>query len=108
MWFRVALALGMSVRQAQAEISGNEFAEWIAVMELDPFGEERDDIRSALICRTLANALRPKGARAHKLEEYMPDYDGSRRKAKRLTDQNWRAQRAGMKAMLQAMGNRGR
>jgi len=98
----------MSVRQAQAEISGNEFAWWLAYMELEPFGEERGDLRSAIIASTIANAHRKKGARPFKPEEFMPDFDGSRKAAKRLTAKNWRSQRAGMKAMLQAMGNRGK
>lgn len=98
----------MSVRQAQKEITGNEFSEWIAYMELEPFGEERGDLRSAIVAMTMANAWRKKGARLFKPEDFMPDFDGSRRKAKRLTDSNWRSQRAGMKAMLMGMGNRGR
>ncbi|MGH6867180.1 MAG: phage tail assembly protein T [Methyloceanibacter sp.] len=98
----------MSVRQAQAEISGNEFAEWIAFMELEPFGGERGDLRAAIVASTVANANRKKGARPFRPEDFMPDFDGSRRKAKRLTDHNWRAQRAGIKAMLRAMGNTGR
>jgi hypothetical protein len=98
----------MSVRRAQAEISGNEFAEWIAYIELEPFGEERGDLRSAIIASTIANAFRKKGARLFKPEDFMPDFDGSRRTAKRLNAKNWRTQRAGLKAMLQAMGNRGK
>ncbi|MGH2437501.1 MAG: phage tail assembly protein T [bacterium] len=98
----------MSVRQAQAEITGNEFAEWIAYMELEPFGEERGDLRSAIIACTVANANRRKGARPFRPEDFMPDFDGSRKQAKRLTGGKWRSQRAGMKAMLMAMGNKGR
>ena len=42
------------------------FREWIAYSELEPFGEERADYRSAQIVWMLANIHRGKGKRAFK------------------------------------------
>jgi hypothetical protein len=62
----------MSVRRAQAEISSAEFAEWIAYCGIDPFGEERDDLRAALVACTVANTFSKK---RYKPADFMPDFD---------------------------------
>lgn len=56
MWFRLALALGMSVKRAQAEIDSAEFAEWWAYYDIEPFGQERDNLHAAMIASVAANA----------------------------------------------------
>lgn len=65
----------MSVREAQARISSNEFSEWIAYSRIEPFGEERADLRSAINTTVLANANRSKGRRAFKVKDFMPRFD---------------------------------
>lgn len=67
----------MSVREAQARISSNEFAEWMAYSKIDPFGEERADLRSAIIATVFANAHRAKGRRVFRVTDFMPQFDRS-------------------------------
>lgn len=43
------------------EISIHEFREWRAYYDLEPFGEERQDLRIGSIVSTLVNIYRKKG-----------------------------------------------
>lgn len=52
-----------------------EFAEWIAYSRVEPWGEERADLRAALICKTLADINTPKGKRPMKLEDFLLKFD---------------------------------
>lgn len=47
----------MSVREAQAKIDAPEFRDWQAYDELSPIGPEREDLRAASICHTIAMFL---------------------------------------------------
>jgi len=48
----------MSVKRAQLEIDSKEFAEWLAMEEIDgPQGPERDDVRSGALASILANVM---------------------------------------------------
>lgn len=73
-WFRLALALGMSKRRAQAEITSEEFTEWIAYSLLEPFGERQADFRSGILAMVMANAHRGRGTAPFKATDFMPDY----------------------------------
>ncbi len=58
-----------------AEMSLRTWHEWVAYFQIEPFGEERADVRSATIASTVANASRTKrGQRAFKIGDFMPDY----------------------------------
>ena len=52
-----------------SEISMLQFAEWQAYAQLEPFDEERDDLRAASIVQTLLNLHRKKGRPAYKLKD---------------------------------------
>lgn len=41
MWMKLAGHLGMSERRTKEEVNSQEFARWMAMYELDPWGEER-------------------------------------------------------------------
>lgn len=62
----------MSLKRAQREIDADEFAEWMAYYDIDPFGEERADLRSAINTATMVNLWSTKGARSVKPIEFMP------------------------------------
>ena len=64
MWFRLALALSMTVAEAQARISSPEFAEWVAYYGLEPFGALAEDTRHGIRAAIQANAFRGKGKAA--------------------------------------------
>jgi len=61
----------MPVCEAQERIDSYEFSEWCAYFSLEPFGEERGDIRIAQLCALVANAVGVKG-RKSKPEDFMP------------------------------------
>ena len=65
----------MSVRRAQLEIHSDEFSEWIVYNRLEPFGEERADLRSAIVASVFANINRGKGQREFKVEDFMPKFN---------------------------------
>jgi len=51
--------------------------EWQAYYQLEPFGEERSDIRNAITCLTISNAfgLKKRGGGQFKLTDFMPVFD---------------------------------
>jgi hypothetical protein len=52
---RLALALGRTVRELERSLSHAEWIEWIAYYGLDPWGDQRDDMRMArLVTAVLA------------------------------------------------------
>jgi hypothetical protein len=50
--------MGRTVAELQAAMSSREFTEWQAYFALEPFGEERADIRAALVASVIANVNR--------------------------------------------------
>lgn len=44
---------------------------WQAYEQLEPFGEERADLRIAQLCALVANRTRAKGERAFKVQDFM-------------------------------------
>lgn len=70
--FRLALALGMPVRELLSRIGSDELTEWMAFYQLEPFGDFRADFRSGVMAATFANAHRSKDAKAFTPEDFMP------------------------------------
>ena len=56
-------------------ISERELAEWIAYYGLEPWGEERADLRAGIVASTVANTNRGGNNRAHKPSDFMPKFD---------------------------------
>lgn len=54
----LAAHLGMTVRQLLREMTPRELALWRFKWNEDPWGEYREDLRSAQICQTLMNIHR--------------------------------------------------
>lgn len=52
---RLALALGRTVAELEASLSTDEFAEWMAYWQLEPFGPEIDDQRAGTIAAATYN-----------------------------------------------------
>ncbi len=65
----------MSVAEAQRQIDSQEFTSWLAYDRVSPFGDERADLRSAIITATLANANRAKGSKPFTVEDFMPNFE---------------------------------
>lgn len=62
----------MPVGELQQRMSAREFAEWIAYYQLDPFGEERADLRVATLTALTANIYKKKGKPDFKPQDFMP------------------------------------
>ena len=73
--FRLALALGLPVREMLASMGSDELTEWMAYYQLEPFGDYRADYRSGVVASTFANAHRAKDAGPFKPEDFMPFLD---------------------------------
>jgi hypothetical protein len=54
---------------------------WVEYNQIEPFGEERADLRVAQLAAIMANAWRKKGSRRYKIDDFMFDF-GSRRRAR--------------------------
>lgn len=63
----------MSVKRIQKEIDAAEFVEWMAYNQIDPFGEDRADLRNAITSMSVARGA---GAGKNlKVSDFMPTFD---------------------------------
>ena len=60
------------MRELLSRLGSDEFTEWVAYYQLEPFGDYRGDYRSGVVASTLANVHRGKDARAFTPEDFMP------------------------------------
>ena len=58
-----------------AEMTSAQFAEWMAYGQLEPWGEERADLRAGIIASTQANSMRGKKGKPFKPQDFMPRYE---------------------------------
>ena len=86
----------MTVGELLSRISSRELTEWQAYYSLDPFGEDRADLRAGIIAATTANMLRAKGAKGYKPQDFMPRFEKPR--------QDWRDQLEIVKTLNTALG----
>jgi hypothetical protein len=75
--FRLALALHHPNPDAMlALMPYRTYQDWMTYSELEPFGEERADLRTGIITATIANCLaRRKGRPAFRATDFMPKFD---------------------------------
>lgn len=73
------------------ELSSWQISEWIAYYGLEPFGEERSDLRAGIVAATVANVNRDAKRRrdAFRPEEFMPKF-GEGRKTEDEGREDWR------------------
>jgi hypothetical protein len=80
-------------------ISSKQLAEWMAYYRIEPWGEERGDLRSAMVASIIANVNRKKGAKPFRPIDFMPYFAEERDQMDRkaLNDE--------LVATFKAMGN---
>lgn len=61
-------------KMLREEMTSADFAMWEAYYAVEPWGEERADLRAGIIASTQANCHRTKGA-AFKPSDFMPQFD---------------------------------
>ncbi|MCH8189083.1 MAG: DUF4035 domain-containing protein [Proteobacteria bacterium] len=66
------------------ELSDTELHEWMAFYRLEPFGDERADLRAGIVASTIANVNRGKRGRAKKPTDFMPYRTAAEQRRKAL------------------------
>jgi hypothetical protein len=80
MLFRVAALMRMPVERLLAEMPADEFIEWCAFYDLEPWGFQADAWRSGVVAATVANYSGRTRTRADaKPRDFMPKRKGERR-----------------------------
>lgn len=90
------------------EMTWQQFMEWHQYDLIDPFGDERADLRSGTIAAVVANVHAGKSGRKFKPADFMPKFSTSRAAKKRapLTDPNeWQKVLNMAKVVARAKGN---
>jgi len=87
----------MPVAEMLVRISSRELSEWAVYYDLEPFGEERADLRAGTVAATMANTSRRKGRRPYKPADFMPRF-GPRE------DQGWEEQLSLVERLNAAFG----
>ena len=67
-------------------MSSKDIAEARAYSKLDPFGEQRADLRIAQLCCIIANKDLPRNAQRFKLDDFMFDFGSNQEKSDSATD----------------------
>jgi hypothetical protein len=89
----------MTVREAQERIDSREFAEWIAYDRMDPIGQDRADLRAALVSATVARSI---GGGKAEINDFMLKFE-PRENPK---PKDWRTLRANMLALVKNSGRK--
>jgi len=58
-----------------SEITSRQFAEWLAYSRIEPWGEERDDLRMGIVASTIANVNRSKNQKLFTPDQFMPQFE---------------------------------
>ena len=64
----------MTVGELLSRTSSRELTEWRAYYALEPFGEDRADLRAGVIASTMANVFRKSGTPPYKAQDFMPKF----------------------------------
>lgn len=71
----LALAMGRTLGELGESMTADEFGLWLALYQVDPWGEQRADLRAGIVASTVANyagMARSKSAGAAKPSDFMP------------------------------------
>jgi len=88
----------MTVGELLSRISSRELTEWRAYYALEPFGDDRADLRAGVIAATTANVFRKSGTPPYKARDFMPKFGGPK--------PDWREMLEKVKAINAALGGR--
>lgn len=96
----------MTVAELLARVSSRELSEWLAYSQVEPWGEERADLRAGIVASTVANTARnaKKRRKPFRPEEFMPTFE---RKTQTMAQQQEIAQmfaRAGFGKLKRGAG----
>ena len=88
------------------EMTWGQFMGWVTYSEVEPFGEERADLRAGIIASIIANVNRdPKKGKAYQPTDFMPKFGKVGKAGKPLTSvDEWKKFRNQMKAGMVVVG----
>ena len=68
----------MTVAELLSRTTSRELSEWMVYYELEPFGEERADLRAGIVASTVANVNRDpkKQKKPYSPQEFLPQFEG--------------------------------
>lgn len=100
----------MTVAELLSRISSRELSEWMVYYELEPFGEERADLRAGIVASTVANVNRDpkKQKKPFAAQDFMPKFEGGGRGSADGSPQGpgWERLLAKVKRLNAAFGGR--
>lgn len=67
----MAKELGKTVAELLSSLDARELAEWFAFAAIEPFGEERDDLRAGQVCAVVANVNRSQGGKTYSAKDFL-------------------------------------
>lgn len=76
------------------ELTSEQFAEWQAYESLEPWSEDRADLRAGIIASACLAPWRKKGAPPPNPQDFMPDFAGDRRGRRRARAEQIEAAKA--------------
>lgn len=80
--FRVELSYryGLLPSELEERMLVSDYVLLVAAESLEPRGEQREDLRAGIVAAAVANPWRPKGRAPYKPADFMPKFDGNRRR----------------------------
>ena len=76
----------MTVSELLHRISSRELTEWQAYYGVEPFGEDRADLRAGIVASTVANVFRKSGTQPYKAQDFMPKFEKPRQDWRQLLE----------------------
>ena len=77
---KLSITLGKWIHEVE-QIPATELFEYMAMHGIEPFGEDRADIRTAFAAAVSYNVNRPRRARALKPKDFMPQWHAPRQQS---------------------------
>lgn len=83
------------------EMSWDQYCGWRQYYQLEPFGEERADLRAGIVASTIANVNRDTKRRSKPFapSDFMPDFDNSRAPKPMMEKSSWERLKATAKSL---------
>lgn len=81
---KLSLQTGRLPNELLSELNSRDISEFMAYDDIEPFGEQRADLRSAIVAATVANSQRTRRSRSAKPVEFMPFVEKQRKNPMQL------------------------
>jgi hypothetical protein len=85
-------------------LTSAEFMELLVYAQLEPWGEERADLRMGILASTMANLWRGKDSRGYTPEDFMPRFGANAAPTPEETDAEIAAEEMWLEMMVNSMG----